>query len=182
MTKFGDNIYVPMWLVPELGADDLYVGIFGNADPLDKTQWLKVNKAFQDSTASFQDRTLTCTGVVTAAHYRFMWTLVGSVKNPQAKIMSVQVDYESSPMQFLDDGVAATQNFPFDVTVNWKFYKIDEKIYSPPAPPIIFSVPYDVFYPFQITGAAGRTLGYNAGFGLILTALASIVIMSLSLS
>ena len=138
----------------------LLLGIFGNADPLDKTQWINVISLNLPETAPvYTSATQTCTGFPTSTHYKIQWTNAGSTTNPQAKIMSAQVEHGTEPMQFMNTiagGAAQTTKFPFTVTVEWQYYEIDSEMYSPPPPPILFSVPYDVFYPFQIDNAAVR--------------------------
>ena len=180
------NIYVPEWLVPVYGDDDAYIGIFGNADPLDITQWLKISKpSFAVPTRSFSGTDSRCAGTPTSVHYKFMWTNVGNVNNPQAKIIAAQVDLDSAGdnLVFSKDiggtgSASMKQKFQFDTTVTWVYYEKDSAIYSPPTPPIIFSVPYDVFYPFEIQSAAQPAAG---GQGVWLRAgivgLVSLVVM-----
>jgi len=168
----GTDKVVPKWLLTPTkndtsGAiDDLYFGIFGNADPLDITQWLMVeNNGIDnngiDETREFVSAQAKCQGFVTHTRYKIAYTYVGNVKNPQAKIISALVDYDSVDMTFDDMrlGDSAVQNFEFGVTVSWIYVQQDQEIYSPPPPPIIFSVPYDVFYPFQIDSPAARGSG-----------------------
>jgi hypothetical protein len=171
-----DNPYIPAWITTMYNTtysealsgglrsnSGLLLGIFGNADPLDETQWIDVVSLDLPTTApSYLEAQQTCTGFPTSTHYKIQWTNVGSTTNPQAKIMSAQVEHGTEPMVFMNTlaaGAAETQKFPFTVTVEWQYYELDSELYSPPAPPIIFSVPYDVFYPFQIDSAAVRRGG-----------------------
>ena len=181
--KGQDNPKIPAWITTMYNTtfsealsttgrskSGLLLGIFGNADPLDKTQWIDVISLNLPTTQpSFVSASQTCTGFPTSTHYKIQWTNVGSTTNPQAKIMSAQVEHGTEPMRFMNTlaaGAAETQKFPFTVTVEWQYYELDTELYSPPPPPIIFSVPYDVFYPFQIDNAAVR--GGGGGSLLIL--------------
>ncbi|GMH96722.1 hypothetical protein TrST_g8857 [Triparma strigata] len=165
---YSNEVKMPWWLTSMNNlTSTTKVGIFGNADPMDITQWIDVTEKAPTFSATFSDTTLTCSNFPTATHYKFQWTYVGSTTNPQAKIMSARVEYSTSPMTFLDKRVAgATQKFPFTVTVDWTYKELNSEKYSPPPPPIIFSVPYDVFYPFQIDNAAGRNGGSWIVIGL----------------
>jgi hypothetical protein len=149
---------IPKWLMSPVDATptDSYVGIFGNADPYDVTQWLKVASLEIEEDPAYTASSGQCENFPTHAHYKFAYTNVGNTQNPQKKIIAARVEYSSQPMKFDDKllGTSATNDFEFGVRVSWKYVQVDETIYSPPPPPIIFSVPYDVFYPFQIDSAA----------------------------
>jgi len=151
----------------------LLLGIFGNADPLDKTQWIEVESLdLSETQPTYISHSQTCTGFPTSTHYKIQWTNVGSVTNPQAKIMSAQVEHGTEPMHFMNTNLGVTsakQKFPFTITVEWQYYELDSEIYSPPPPPIIFSVPYDVFYPFQIDSPAVRGGGRGNVLILLIT-------------
>lgn len=48
-----------------------------------------------------------------------------------------------------------TQSFVFATTVTFIDSElVASAVYTPPPPPVIFSVPYDVFYPFQVGAVA----------------------------
>lgn len=50
---------------------------------------------------------------------------------------------------------ASTQSFPLTVTVSFVNTNHQQLAgYAPPAPPVLFKVPYDVFYPFYMSPAA----------------------------
>mmetsp|Transcript_9411 Transcript_9411/g.32320 ORF Transcript_9411/g.32320 Transcript_9411/m.32320 type:complete len:161 (+) Transcript_9411:2444-2926(+) len=52
---------------------DDYVGIFGNADPLDVSQWRKIDvQAAASNTATWQERTGICKNAVTTMNYRLI--------------------------------------------------------------------------------------------------------------
>jgi hypothetical protein len=90
-SKVMDNYtsQVPRWFATNVDT----VGIFGNADPLDQNQWVRVR--IQSSTYS-DNRNVhrtwissrgECLGLATELNYRIWWTFVGSTDQPQAKIM-----------------------------------------------------------------------------------------------
>ena len=51
------------------------------------------------------------------------------------------------------------QNFEFASTVSWTFKNPQKLVVYPPKPRLLFKVPSDFFYPFQIESSAG----YRAG-------------------
>lgn len=52
----------------------------------------------------------------------------------------------------------SSQTFELSVTVTFIYTAMNEIIgYTPPHPPVLFKVPYDVFYPFQLSSPAPRT-------------------------
>lgn len=52
------------------------------------------------------------------------------------------------------------QTFPMTITVSFVFRDEEEsRDYVVPAPPVLFKVPYDVFYPFLNSAPAGYSRG-----------------------
>ena len=79
---------VPSWLMQDL---DL-VGIFGNADPADISQWLEISNSMANPSYKAKSRIWNptysrCSGLISGLAYRIYWTYTGSVANPQAKII-----------------------------------------------------------------------------------------------
>jgi len=87
--KIGaDRFMFPKWLESE---QDL-LGIFGNANPLDRSQWIKIESPLDDprfniKSRSFLDAKNRCIGMPSRLRYEILWTYVGNVDNPQAKIL-----------------------------------------------------------------------------------------------
>ena len=90
MQKVGTHtLFIPHWLVSEQD----FVGIFGNADPLDRSQWLLIDFVLGSSDEIVKSPTWhnvdgRCEGIPTNLHYQFLWTYVGGVGSPQAKIIA----------------------------------------------------------------------------------------------
>lgn len=138
-------------------ADDL-VGIFGNADPLDPTQWLDITvkpaAAGQDA-AQWRELEGVCLFAITSMNYRFLWAFVGARDNPQPKIIAARLEFGTEDLVYRYDGTnPGVQAFSIQTTVTFKEYKADYDHYTPPSPPVAISVPYDVWYPFKIESAA----------------------------
>lgn len=79
---------VPNWLIQDLDM----VGIFGNADPADTSQWLPISDSISSPAYKAKSRIWnpthrTCNGLISGMSYRIHWTYAGSVTNPQAKIL-----------------------------------------------------------------------------------------------
>ena len=84
----ADHFMFPKWLQNEIR----YLGIFGNADPLDRRQWIKIESPLDDPGFTIKSRTFVeaenrCIGMPTRLKYEILWTYVGNIDNPQAKIL-----------------------------------------------------------------------------------------------
>ena len=69
-----------------------YVGSFGNADPLDPTQWIPMNLVASSPTRSFNDATGICSGVPSGLSYKFLVAAAGEKSFPQNRIISTEVE------------------------------------------------------------------------------------------
>ena len=161
-----------------LNVTDRLVGMLGNADPLDASQWLEIVEspwALNAPAWSSADRT--CSKLVTSLNYRFLWAYVGTHANPQAKIVSARVDWGAEDVSYLrEDG--APQALTLSTTVSFVQYIANGyKPYRPPNPPVAVTVPYDVWYPFEVdSGRSGARASAAGGAGwraAALTALAA---------
>ena len=119
----------------------------------------------------------TCSKLVTSLNYRFLWAYVGTHANPQAKIVSARVDWGAEDVSYLrEDG--APQALTLSTTVSFVQYSANGyKPYRPPNPPVAVTVPYDVWYPFEVdSGRSGARASAAGGAGwraATLTALAA---------
>lgn len=134
-----------------------YVGIFGNADPLDVSQWISLNVRTSTAVREWDSLTGICKGMVSGVAYKFLTSAQGELLYPQNKILAAEVEYVTSDWHSVvpHNDSLTTQTFPLTVTV--EFVSVDEQSiegYAPPAPPVLFKVPYDVFYPFFASPAA----------------------------
>jgi len=152
-------MYIPRWLLQE---DNDVVGIFGNADPLVEGHWLDVDSVsnsgdgdiFSVRSRVWIDSESRCDGLVTGLHYRIFWTHVGNVDRPQAKIIRVTREYDSgNALKHVLSPEEVKQSFQFITTVSWEYLNPDNVIEKSPPPTFLFSVPHDLFYPFE-TGSS----------------------------
>jgi hypothetical protein len=80
----GDNFVFPKWLQT---SQDL-LGIFGNSDPLQRSQWITIESpTFAVRSRSFIEAESRCIGMPSRLRYEILWTYVGNIDNPQAKIL-----------------------------------------------------------------------------------------------
>jgi len=146
---------LPAFFVQTL--QDAYVGIYGSADPLDIGQWLEVEMPDIPSRGGWVASTSTCEGLVAGVHYEFLVSRTGEKAFPQNKIIAAQATFVTRDWAFRK-GVhdsTATQTFAMTSTASFVFKDdVALKGYTPPPPPIIFRIPYDAFYPFDIGNAA----------------------------
>ena len=68
-----------------------HVGIFGNADPQDSTQWLALDNVVSAANYLWDDATSTCNDFYATIDYKFLTADVGSTGNPQQKIIAALV-------------------------------------------------------------------------------------------
>lgn len=136
---------------------DALIGLFGNADPLDASQWVNVDVQPTIDAAAWQERTWTCENAVTSMNYRFIWGYVGSRSNPQAKIIAVRLDFGKSDIKYRFDSNSEDKKQSITITATASFIQRTggSDASSPPSPPVAISVPYDVWYPFKIDSHAG---------------------------
>lgn len=147
---------LPVFFETEAG----YVGIYGNADPLDVSQWLPFNVPTPStSNRRWQDSSSTCSNMIIGMNYKFLLAYSGEKVNPQTKIIAAAVEYVTGDWKFkhAPADTTSSQNFPLTVTASFIYTtKQDIRGYTPPPPPILLSVPYDVFYPFDVNAGQGH--------------------------
>jgi tectonic-1/3 len=157
-TTYADTTSgIPHFL--SLPTADQYVGQYGNADPLDVSQWLKMSVRATTANSNWNANTGVCKNMKSGLHYKFLVASSGEKGFPQSKIVAAEVEqvvsdwYSNVP----NDDTVSTQTFPLTVTVSF-IHKdsTDLEGYVPPAPPVLFKVPHDVFYPFFMSPAAPR--------------------------
>jgi hypothetical protein len=170
----GDSPYVgssaiPYFLTPTTG----YIGMYGNADPDDITQWLQLTATMPAaSSGSWDEQGGVCSGAVTGVNYKFYVVQTGEKANPQSKIVAAVIDYSTQDIiiRTSSKDESSVQGIPLSVTVT--FINSNEQTangYNPPPPPVLFTVPYDIFYPFGIDSAnsARSSTGSIVGFALL---------------
>lgn len=133
-----------------------YIGAYGNADPLDITQWVAVSPAsISGFSRKWNDQLGVCTGMISSLDIRFLVAYTAEVTNPQNKIIAAAIEYGTSDwtLNLSPYDAVSQQTFPLSVSASFVFeQQQQQQEYYPPPPPVLFSVPYDVFYPF-INGA-----------------------------
>lgn len=153
-------------LLPVLKVNFTHVAIFGNSDPfLSSSEWLALDYDLPvKSTARFSDATdpgtieLSCSDIITGVHFEFLVAGVGAARSPQHKIVAARASHSKEAWRFWKSGSASAsekQSFLLHTTVSFVFMKPTElEQLIPPAPPIWFSIPNDVFYPFILNDAS----------------------------
>jgi hypothetical protein len=144
----GHFLY-PKWLQAQ--ASQNLLGIFGNSDPLDKRQWIEIESPPFTWSRGFIEADSRCIGTPSRLRYDISWTYVGNVDDPQAKILSAKKSFEEGPPLQHTLPPNEKQPYSFVTTVSWSFLSPKYKLVRNPPPLYIFSVPYDVFYPFQMS-------------------------------
>jgi tectonic-1/3 len=136
-----------------LGYTEMYVGYFGNADPTDTAQWFQPTVLpIPAITTTWNADSCACTDIVSSLNYRFYYASVGHKGNPQNKITDITIGIDRQDWVYSRRD-SSSQRFELVVDVSFIDVTAGSTSYTPPAPPGLFSVPYDVFYPFQISSA-----------------------------
>ena len=152
-----DGVGFPYFL--SLPAADQYVGLYGNADPLDVKQWTKVNVRSSSANPNWNANTGVCKNMRSGLHYKFLVASSGEKNFPQSKIVGVEVEHivRDWVTDIPNGDVYRTQTFSLEVISSFVFKEsTDLEGYVPPAPPVLFKVPHDVFYPFFMSPAAPK--------------------------
>ena len=107
-----------------------YLGIFGNADPLDSSQWIQMTFEEVADAPTFDDKERACSSLTTSLHYEVLVAHVGSVGNPQAKVVGARASYGSEEVVFFSE--TGTQGLQLTTTVSFVTLESSERTpYSP---------------------------------------------------
>jgi len=164
------NVKVPLSLW--MNTSHNYIGIFGNADPLDSSQWIEMVLQEQTNVPILDLVERTCEYFITSLHYEFLYTKVGTLNNPQKKIIGARTYYETETITYISENNhnQNRQNLMLTTMVTFIEYNEPEKpfSYSPPPPPILLSVPYDMFYPFEVNAASSSRFSLSSSSYLLM--------------
>ena len=133
-------------------SEDVYIGKYGNSDPLDEKEWIKVAVVMPSSalTATWSGVERSCRNLVTSANFEIMWANSGTEENPQPFITAARVKYGHDQWQFSGVDNDVGKSFTFFTTVTFiEYVKEEAEPYIPQPPPVLPSLPHDLFYPFQ---------------------------------
>jgi hypothetical protein len=137
-----------------------YVGIYGNADPLDRQQWLSVADPTQSDERTWSADTLTCSNMYTGILNEYLVARTGERTFPQNKVIAGKASYVQEDWAWTGGVKSGSKTQKFIISASTSFiFKNDQELqgYTPPPPPIIFHMPYDTFYPFDVRNAGSRS-------------------------
>ena len=136
--------------------------MFGNSEITDPQDWIEIQcsnapdyeQLEKDHQKPENNILGECKNVIQSLHIQIHYANVGSVANPQAKIIGIH--YKFSPkedLQFLCLGlncrqVNATQSFEFSTSVNFVDMTQPALEYYKETPVLEAKLPHDFFYPF----------------------------------
>lgn len=145
-----DRSGVPFFLQP---LSDRYIGSYGNADPLDPNQWLKLDITYSSSTTPiWNEESSTCSNFPTSLHYRFLIAPSAEKRTPQNRIISALATLDRSRVMTArsppgDEGTPQ----PYQLTITVSFIYKDDSMsgYTPPSQPLMLTLPWgQLFSPF----------------------------------
>ncbi|KAJ0394668.1 hypothetical protein ATCC90586_003963 [Pythium insidiosum] len=147
---------------PTLAVNISHVASFGNADPFLVSEWIAIEyDAPTRSTATFQASAdgveLTCANLVTSLHVELLVAPVGAANDAQDKIIAARATHGREMWHFWRRAGDATKTERFLLTTTVTFVTVRTTTleqWIPPTPPIWFSIPNDVFYPFLLSSEA----------------------------
>eukprot|EP00981_Chlorochromonas_danica_P014722 scaffold8708_cov179-Ochromonas_danica.AAC.3 len=145
-----------------------YIGIYGDADPLDVSQWFAMSSSVPTDSRAWSDR----------VNIQFLVSYQGERSNPQNKIIAALAEVVTSDWTFTvpKGDNQSTQSYQLTATVSFVFQdENDLKGYEPPAPPVLFKMPYDVFYPFLMNQGNSNSLQHASKNSLMVMVLVAIV-------
>jgi hypothetical protein len=100
-TMSGDSPYVAAnGLAYFFNFTQGYIGIYGDADPLDIGQWFKIGYSIPADERQWNDLTATCSNAFSGLNIQFLVTYSGEKSNPQNKIVSAQAQVVTSDLIF----------------------------------------------------------------------------------
>merc|ERR1712216_763193 len=79
---------------------DTKVGVFGASNPALAADWIDLVTTLPASAAVWDASESKCTGIVSAAHYEFMYVEGGGASNPTRRIVAAHVGYATESCQF----------------------------------------------------------------------------------
>ena len=178
---------------------NLRIATFGNSDPQLPGDWVEVlttrapvdyhTSALKNDTdggPETRSQSGTCKNMVLSLHIEIAFANIGSVANPQSKIVGVNYRFgRSTDVTFRCVGLGAcksvqkTQNLDISTSVSFLDVTQPALSYYAEYPVIKVRLPYDFFYPFVLTGSTLDETASSAtrsSFSWVWTALLTFVI------
>lgn len=163
-----------------------YIGAYGNADPSDSNQWLPMDIVTPEPSTEWSSVASTCFNMYTGLNVKFLVARTGEKLNPQNKIISALTEITTSDIVFPANQLDTNSKYVISLTVSVSFIFQEEgdiRGYAPPARPILFKVPYDVFYPFytdtSTSGVASSSIAARSSRGIIVACLLGVTVLLL---
>ena len=141
------------------------VGVYGNADPLKPSDWVRVQRQTPRSPAKFFEKTFECTGLVVGQELTFFIAKTGPEGAPQWKVVDARLEFKTGDWRFQwaagfgANSDSAKRNFELTTVVTFTdVTKPKPGFFIPAPPPLLPAIPHDVFFPFDVaTAGAGRS-------------------------
>ena len=129
-----------------------HIGKFGNIEYDNEDDFVQVQEDSVPET-SWNEATGTCS-LPNLLIYNVVTLEVGSVTNPQTKIVNVKRTFEQGAnWVFKQKSKSMKQKFMNTLVINYIPYDEETDFYSPPAPNPIPVMPDDILYPFRVSSS-----------------------------
>lgn len=158
-----------------------YVGIFGNSDIHNIGDWVKIYKEGEPTPNSDTSTDNACSNVVLGLDIKIAYANVGSLNNPQPKIIGIIYQY-AMPQYVQFPCFGPTCNSAVSHLVELKtsvsFIDVSKPVHPMYAeiPIMKISFPHDFFYPF-LSGYSGSNVN-SVSLNVVLNGLISFIILS----
>ena len=143
-----------------------HVGSFGNAHWANMWEWIELGKGSSVTTLptrTWNGASFTCSNAVQKILYNFVVGDVGSLSNPQPRIIGATIEYQTGNIVFPNP--TSSSALPISLTTVVTFSTsssgLSTESFDLPSPPILPEIPSDFFYPFLTSGSSPRTRAEN---------------------
>jgi hypothetical protein len=152
-----DSSGVTTLYTPLFNAADMVVGVFGDADPNKRAEWVELRQDGAVAPASWNEELGMCDRLVTGLSVTVYTAAVGNELEPQNKIVGVYHSYVTTPVTFAASNPNLRPEIELRTVVT--FVDLPDRIMEEQvlaAPRIVPTMPADFFYPFTLStsGAA----------------------------
>jgi hypothetical protein len=160
------------------------IGVYGNANfsNADTTEWLDIKINTPVGSGTFNGNKLVCNTLITSMNLEFLYANAGAYLNPQPKIVAARVSFGREDIKFIAESnpttsQSKTMNLVLTTSVSF-VHLVNEALeeYVPPAPPLLPEIPYDIFYPFLLSGAQRSVVNV---WGALMVTLVSCILAGL---
>ena len=152
-----------------LNGTDSHVGVFGDASAEFVSDWIALKQDVAVSAAQWTESTSSCEKLATEYRLTLFTAPVGSIQQPQAKIVGGFYSFGTDSVRFEQASASSLQALELRTVVT--FVELPDKVLSEQLlepPRLIPEMPADLFYPFTLELKTSGAGGLQGGRSLLL--------------